>query len=91
VNKPSDPSTKKLSELLEIFYLHHHITEAIHENDAPLDLVITSKKYAMIICEVDEMNSDHNNVNTKKRKTNRKTVASRQYKNINIIVLKKYS
>ena len=92
VNKPADPNAKRLSELLNLFDLHQHVTEPTHQNGNTLDLVITSKKSTVHKCIVEDMNSDHNNVliymNTQKPKPCYKSVSTRKYKNINIQAFK---
>ena len=92
VNKLSEPNAKKLSELLDLFYLHQHITEPMHQNENTLDLVITNKKSVVHECTVDDMNSDHSNVsiyfNTCKPKPSYKRILTRKYKNIDIKAFK---
>ena len=93
VNKPADPNAKKLSDLLDLFDLHQHITEPTHQNGNTLDLVITKKISIVHKCVVDDMNSDHSNVliymNTQKAKPSYKSISTRKYKKINIPAFKK--
>jgi hypothetical protein len=92
VNKPTDHNAKKLQALLELFDLHQHITTPTHQNGNTLDLVITRKESIVSKCIVSDLNSDHANIlvhlNIGKSRPSRKTVAYRNYKNIDMMAFK---
>jgi exonuclease III len=52
VNKPTDVSTKKLTELLDLFGLQQHITSPTHRGGNTLDLVITRETSILDNCIV---------------------------------------
>ncbi len=62
VNKPDDPNTKKLMDILSQFSLVQHINEPTHKLGNTLDLIITRKTSILLNHEVDFQISDQNNI-----------------------------
>ena len=93
VNKFSDTNARKLADILEMFNLKQHISEATHENGNTLDLVITPEISSVQKCIVDDLNSDHNSIliHLDAMKTNQKqnTISWRPFKNWDINAFKR--
>ena len=93
VNKFSDTNAQKLADILEMFNLKQHISEATHENGNTLDLVITPEISSVQKCIVDDLNSDHNSIliHLDAMKTNQKqnTISWRPFKNWDINAFKR--
>jgi hypothetical protein len=88
MNKVSEPNTKKMVDILDLFDLCQHVSGSTHQSGNLLDLVLTNRNLVINSCIVDDMNSDHNNIlislNVTKPKTQRKSLMKRRYKDINI-------
>ena len=92
VNKPDDPRTKQLLDILETFDLKQQVSQPTHRSGNILDLIITTKNSKESKFIVDELLSDHNCIlfdsDFGLRQTQKQKIKYRKTKEINKVLFR---
>ena len=86
MNKQENKRAQEFNDILSMFDFKQHINSPTHRDGNVLDLMITRNNECLSDCTINYMNSDHNcikfQINCKKPRPRKKTITSRNMRDI---------